>query len=635
MKSSPGADHAANTLQDTMTAALSMCGGSPEQVSYVEANGSGLATEDHLELECLKSVFGATERSSPLLLGSVKTNIGHLEAAAGVASLIKVVLALKNSQIPGSHGVQSTKLSPSVAQAGFVVLDSSTQWPSSQSQLVAVNSFGQSTAFSSVVVQAAPPRNIPSKTGASWLSKNVLALSAVSEEVMFQVVDAVDKMLQQCSAETDLSKISEQAMMIDFINTTWPQYPYKLSVVLSKDDVSTSFSHWRKSRAHPIEHDASSEKAFYCSGRPSSDTSVVIFFSDERWDSSLSLAEVRDLCASQKAFSDCFLRFSDDVGPLPFGKKDGGTSGGSWLSSASALMGTSGDSQQQRHITLIELLQQPPAEDAFAAAGSAALQTALQVAVHLSRYSMLIAAGVSPKAVAGKGTGLLAAAVASGALEATDAAHLAGGKISIDSLSGRFGHTSVPALGVKDWGRALSSVLTSTVSASVSAFDESVRQIRILAQGQFKNAVIVGLKGKATASTPAIPSIINDGMDSELLVCEVGSFFGVLARLYTLGGWRQLSREMDHKRSLTDERSAAVSFDLPLYPLWRKHCWIGEEISSVRFDFARDNLSTEPVVPQLDLANATPYVLELTRQLSSTILVQQVASASFLRKSMS
>jgi len=71
----------------------------PEQINYIEAHGTGTSLGDPIEVIALDSVFGK-ERAEPLWIGSVKTNIGHLEAAAGIAGLIKVVLSLQHSQIP-------------------------------------------------------------------------------------------------------------------------------------------------------------------------------------------------------------------------------------------------------------------------------------------------------------------------------------------------------------------------------------------------------------------------------------------------------------------------------------------------------------------------------------------------------
>ena len=81
--------------------ALRAAGVDAASVGYVEAHGTGTSLGDPIELEALDAVFGqhrALDR--PLVVGSVKTNLGHMESAAGVAGLIKVALAFEHGQIP-------------------------------------------------------------------------------------------------------------------------------------------------------------------------------------------------------------------------------------------------------------------------------------------------------------------------------------------------------------------------------------------------------------------------------------------------------------------------------------------------------------------------------------------------------
>ncbi len=88
-------------LEEVIETALSEGGISPLYVDYLEAHGTGTTVGDPIENDAVASVYGRGRKADrPLLIGSVKTNIGHLEPAAGVASLVKTVLAMKRGVIP-------------------------------------------------------------------------------------------------------------------------------------------------------------------------------------------------------------------------------------------------------------------------------------------------------------------------------------------------------------------------------------------------------------------------------------------------------------------------------------------------------------------------------------------------------
>ena len=91
----------APALEQVMEAALSQAGIPPSEVDYLEAHGTGTTVGDPIEINAVTTVYGrGREPDKPLLIGSVKTNIGHLESAAGVAGLIKAALVLKRGVIP-------------------------------------------------------------------------------------------------------------------------------------------------------------------------------------------------------------------------------------------------------------------------------------------------------------------------------------------------------------------------------------------------------------------------------------------------------------------------------------------------------------------------------------------------------
>ncbi|MGV0750940.1 beta-ketoacyl synthase N-terminal-like domain-containing protein, partial [Mycolicibacter minnesotensis] len=86
--------------QKVVRAALASARLSPADIDYVEAHGTGTALGDPIELDALSAVFGERGSSAPLVLGSVKTNLGHLESASGVAGFIKTVLSVQRGFIP-------------------------------------------------------------------------------------------------------------------------------------------------------------------------------------------------------------------------------------------------------------------------------------------------------------------------------------------------------------------------------------------------------------------------------------------------------------------------------------------------------------------------------------------------------
>ncbi len=114
----------------------------PQTVSYIEAHGTGTPLGDPIEIEALGKVFGL-QQSGACRIGSVKSNIGHLDAAAGMAGLIKTVLALKHNQLPASLHYEQANPKANLAAAGFTVNDKLAPWEDDRFPLRAgVSSFG-------------------------------------------------------------------------------------------------------------------------------------------------------------------------------------------------------------------------------------------------------------------------------------------------------------------------------------------------------------------------------------------------------------------------------------------------------------------------------------------------------------
>ncbi|MCG8422989.1 MAG: acyltransferase domain-containing protein [Proteobacteria bacterium] len=145
-----------DAIAQVLRSALHRAGVRPEQVSYVEAQGTGTALGDPIELNAMKRVFGES-REQRLVVGSLKTNIGHLEAAAGVAGLIKVILMLQNEQIPPHLNFHTPNPNIPWEALPFEIAGQLTPWPSGGPRRIAgVNAFGYSGTNAHVVVEAAP-----------------------------------------------------------------------------------------------------------------------------------------------------------------------------------------------------------------------------------------------------------------------------------------------------------------------------------------------------------------------------------------------------------------------------------------------------------------------------------------------
>ena len=139
--------------------AQAVAGVSAADVSYVECHGTGTYLGDPIEVAALTQAFReTTDAVGSCRIGSVKTNIGHLDTAAGVASLIKVALSLHHRQLPPSLGYEAPNPSIDFVSSPFAVNDRLTDWTSDSPRLAGVNSLGVGGTNAHVVLQEAPVR---------------------------------------------------------------------------------------------------------------------------------------------------------------------------------------------------------------------------------------------------------------------------------------------------------------------------------------------------------------------------------------------------------------------------------------------------------------------------------------------
>ena len=168
--------------------ALQSAGVSPAQVGYVEAHGTGTPLGDPIEVNALGAVLAEGRApGAPLMLGSVKTNIGHLEAAAGVAGIVKTVIALQRREIPPHLHLKT--LNPYIDWASLPVRvpTETTAWnPIDGTRLAGVSSFGFSGTNAHVILEEAPLQAAQQVEGPSR-TEHVLALSARDPQTLQDV----------------------------------------------------------------------------------------------------------------------------------------------------------------------------------------------------------------------------------------------------------------------------------------------------------------------------------------------------------------------------------------------------------------------------------------------------------------
>ncbi len=266
--------------QAVIRAALTHAGINPDNIQYVETHGTGTALGDPIEVQALAAVFG----DHPLRIGSVKTHIGHLEAAAGIAGFIKTVLSLAHSQIPPSLNFSNPNPRINWRDIQLTVNTDICAWPqkkgagssgqeagqkdtltSDQPQLAGVSAFGFAGTNVHVVLQAAGLKMmnaeckmmnnkepaidtshssfvIPNSPFISW---HLLMLSARTHEALRALSQRYMTMIAE-QPNLDLSDLCLSA------NTTRTHFSCRLALIAnSLDHVYARLSDFIQERTHP------------------------------------------------------------------------------------------------------------------------------------------------------------------------------------------------------------------------------------------------------------------------------------------------------------------------------------------------------------------------------------------------
>ena len=163
--------------QAVISQALNNAGVQPNQVSYVEAHGTGTSLGDPIEMGALKSVLmQERDPSSPCWIASLKTNIGHLEAAAGIAGLIKGALSIHHGLIPPHLNLKQLNPYIDLDNTPFTIPTALINWPAETNRIAGVSSFGFGGTNAHVVLAGFPDKGPLDNKPDSEPNENVLTM---------------------------------------------------------------------------------------------------------------------------------------------------------------------------------------------------------------------------------------------------------------------------------------------------------------------------------------------------------------------------------------------------------------------------------------------------------------------------
>ncbi|WP_304438189.1 ketoacyl-synthetase C-terminal extension domain-containing protein, partial [Frankia sp. CpI1-P] len=148
----------ARAQESVIRLACARAGVDPTEVQYVELHGTGTPVGDPIEAAALGAALGADrDDDDALLVGSVKTNVGHLEGAAGITGLLKAILSIRHREIPASLNFETPNPRIPLAELGLRVARQLGPWPRAELPLIAgVSSFGMGGTNCHVVLTEAP-----------------------------------------------------------------------------------------------------------------------------------------------------------------------------------------------------------------------------------------------------------------------------------------------------------------------------------------------------------------------------------------------------------------------------------------------------------------------------------------------
>lgn len=190
---------------------LRQAGMKPDQVSYVEAHGTGTQAGDPLEIASIREVFGGQDRTDLLSIGSLKGNIGHAETAAGVASLLKILVMINHASTPpqANHKSLNSKI-PALAADKMTIGSKLTRW---EAQLLAacVNSYGAGGSNCAMICCEGPPQKTEAPKHLLTCeadSTYPIIISAASKESLYANIENLSQYISKKTPKPNLGDIA-------------------------------------------------------------------------------------------------------------------------------------------------------------------------------------------------------------------------------------------------------------------------------------------------------------------------------------------------------------------------------------------------------------------------------------------
>lgn len=201
----PGLDGQVQVISEAMEVA----GVTPNDIGYIEAHGTGTKLGDQVEIAALKEVFKGRTREEACYIGSVKSSIGHLNTASGIAGLIKTVLSIQQNLIPPLLHLRSPNPQLELEDSPFRLNQSPVTWAAGEQKRVAgVSSFGIGGTNAHVIVEQAPDLCLE-PNGQEW---HLLPFSGKTEQARQRNLENLQAYLQG-HPEVDLSRVSSTLQM--------------------------------------------------------------------------------------------------------------------------------------------------------------------------------------------------------------------------------------------------------------------------------------------------------------------------------------------------------------------------------------------------------------------------------------